>query len=439
VSRERCIVVAVSVSPDHTEGGLRQMQPGAGSPDNPEMRAGSVPADNLSGSAKSPLSSALADNPPEAQALGFYVHVPFCAKRCGYCSFNTAPLEDGAMARYLAALHREIDLLGAIVWSPRVRLSTIFLGGGTPSLMAADDMAATLDRIRSRFDVAADAEITVECNPESVTRDKLAGYGAAGVNRLSLGVQSLDDSILPRLGRLHDAGGARSAFEAARESGCQNLSVDLMYGLPGLDPDGWTRAVETVLDWRPDHLSAYGLTLDAGSLWGASGVEGIPTEDTQVEQYWRLTRAAAARGLEHYEISNYARSGFRSRHNQIYWQAAEYLAAGPGACGFVGRMRYANVKATPRYCETLAAGDLPVASSEHLSERQRLAEQLILGLRTADGIAAALLESRLDDDSRLRRLVDEWRGRSLLVDADDRVRLTEAGFLLSDALFVELL
>jgi oxygen-independent coproporphyrinogen-3 oxidase len=343
------------------------------------------------------------------------------------------------MVRYLEALHREIDLLGAIAWAPRVRLSTIFLGGGTPSLLATEDMVATLARLRSRFDLAADAEITVECNPESVTREKLAGYGAAGVNRLSLGVQSLDDSILPRLGRLHDARGARAAFEAARDTGFDNLSVDLMYGLPGLDPDGWTRAVEAVLDWKPDHLSAYGLTLDAGSLWGAAGVEGIPPEDTQVDQYWSLARAAAARGLEHYEISNYARPGCRSRHNQIYWHAAEYLAAGPGACGFVGRMRYANVKATPRYCETLAGGELPVASAEHLTERQRLAERLLLGLRTADGISAALLESRLDGDARLRHVVEEWRARALLVDAGDRVRLTEAGFLLSDALFVELL
>jgi len=408
------------------------------------VRAGSASADNPSGlqaslSSDAALSPALEDNPPAARELGFYVHVPFCAKRCGYCSFNTAPLEDGAMARYLEALHREIDLLGAIAWSPRVRLSTIFLGGGTPSLLAADDLAAMLARIRSRFDVATDAEITVECNPESVTREKLAGYLAAGVTRLSLGVQSLDDSILPRLGRLHDARGARAAFEAARAAGCDNLSVDLMYGLPGLDPDGWTRAVEAVLDWEPDHLSAYGLTLDAGSLWGASGVEGLPTEDTQIDQYWRLARAAGARGLEHYEISNYARPGLRSRHNQIYWQAAEYLAAGPGACGFVGRLRYANVKATPRYCETLAGGDLPVGSSEHLSEQQRLAERLILGLRTADGVAATLLDSRLAGDARLRGLVDGWRARALLVDTDGCVRLTEAGFLLSDALFVELL
>jgi putative oxygen-independent coproporphyrinogen III oxidase len=398
-----------------------------------------IPISDTPSAASVSSSSILAASAPEARELGLYVHVPFCAKRCGYCSFNTAPLEDGAMARYLDALHREIDMLGALAWAPRVRLATVFFGGGTPSLLAAHEMAAVLDGIRARFDVAPDAEITAECNPESVTREKLEGYRRAGVNRLSLGVQSLDDAILPRLGRLHDARGARGAFEAARDAGCANLSVDVMYGLPGLDLAGWARAVDAVLDWQPDHLSAYGLTLDAGSLWGAAGVEGIPAEQEQIDQYWRLAQAAATRGLEHYEISNYARPGFRSRHNQIYWRAAEYLAAGPGACGFVGSTRYANVKATPRYCETLETGALPIDSSEQLSPRQKLGERLMLGLRTADGVPASWLEARLDGDERLRGRVDTWRAQALLIEADDRVRLTEAGFLLSDALFVDLL
>ena len=212
-----------------------------------------------------------------------------------------------------------------------------------------------------------------------------------------------------------------------------------MYGLPTLDVAGWSAAVEAVLAWAPEHLSAYGLTLDGGSLWGATGVAGLPAEDTVVEQYWLLARAAAARGFEHYEISNYARPGFRARHNQIYWRAAEYLAAGPGACGYVGGVRYANVKATPRYCETLEAGALPVDFHEALTPGQRLAERLILGLRTAEGVAAAWLDERLAGDAPLRRRVETWRGEGLLTLADGCARLTEAGFLLSDALFVELL
>src|SRR5438552_17933560 len=234
-----------------------------------------------------------------------------------------------------------------------------------------------------------------------------------------------------------------------------------MYGLPHQAADTWTRSVSGVLAWEPEHLSAYGLTLDAGSLWAVTGVEGLPGEGAVVEQYWALARAAQARGFEHYEISNYARPGFRSRHNQIYWHAAEYLAAGPGACGFVGRVRYANVRATPRYADTLEEGRLPLDTFEELTPRQRLAERLILGLRTADGVPAAWLDARLlcsggrepgsnrgwpargagwlRDAAPLRRTVDAWRGERLLTDAGDRVRLTEAGFLLSDALFVELL
>lgn len=382
----------------------------------------------------------LGETAPTATTLGFYIHVPFCTRRCHYCSFNTSPLEDPAsMRRYLAALGEEIDLLAALPWASGVEIASLFLGGGTPSLLPADAMADVLARTRRRFTLAAGAEITVECNPESVTRDKLAAYRTAGVNRLSLGVQSLDDRILTHIGRLHDRRGARSAFEAARAAGHDNVSVDLMYGLPGLDVDAWTGAVDEILDWQPEHLSAYGLTLDSGSLWGASGVSGLPPEDTVVAQYWALARAAAARGLEHYEISNYARPGFRSRHNLTYWRAAEYLAAGPGGCGFVGDVRYANVKPLARYCATAEAGRLPIDTFERLTPAQHAAERLILGLRTADGVPAAALAERAAGDHGLGQTLAEWRAAGRLVDDAGRTRLSEAGFLVSDALFVDLL
>ena len=382
----------------------------------------------------------LAEAAPADTTLGFYIHVPFCTKRCYYCSFNTSPLEDPAsMARYLAAVRREIELLTALPWAGHVRLASVFFGGGTPSLLSADAMAALLDALRSGFPLAAGAEITVECNPESVSRDKLTAYRAAGVNRVSLGVQSLDDEILTRIGRLHDQRGARAAFEAARQAGYDNVSVDLMYGLPALGVDGWTRAIGAVLDWQPEHLSAYGLTLDAGSLWGAAGVAGLPPEDDVVAQYWALARAAAARGFEHYEISNYARPGFRSRHNLTSWRAAEYLAAGPGACGFIGDVRYANLKPLARYCTTATAGTLPIDTFERLSSAQRAAERLILGLRTADGVPTAALAERAGADAALARTLADWRDTGRLVDDGGRTRLSEAGFLVSDALFVDLL
>jgi oxygen-independent coproporphyrinogen-3 oxidase len=305
-------------------------------------------------------------------------------------------------------------------------------------LLAAEAMAAILDAVRERFTLEPGAEITVECNPESVSRDKLRAYRAAGVTRISLGVQSLDDSILPVLGRLHDAGGARRAFDEARGAGFDNVSVDLMYGLPTQGAGTWARSVEGVLAWAPEHLSAYGLTLDAGSVWAATGVEGLPAEGAVVEQYWALARAAAARGFEHYEISNYARPGFRSRHNQIYWRAAEYLACGPGACGFVGDVRYGNVKPVARYCAMLEGGALPVDTSERLTARQRLGERLILGLRLADGVPRAWLDERVAGDAALARRAAAWREAGILADRGDHVVLTEAGFLVSDGVFVEL-
>jgi oxygen-independent coproporphyrinogen-3 oxidase len=376
---------------------------------------------------------------PRAGVLGWYVHVPFCTKRCGYCSFATAPADAVMERRYLAALTREIELLGRLPWAGRLVVGSIFFGGGTPSLLAADDLVAILEAMRAGFRVAPDAEITVECNPESVDRAKLAGYRAAGVSRISLGVQSLDDAILPRLDRLHTAADARRAFEAAREAGHDDVSVDLMYGLPGLDAGVWARTVDAVLGWGPEHLSAYGLTLDEGSLWTAGGVRGLPPEDEIVAQYWTLARAAAARGYEHYEVSNYARPGHRARHNQGYWRAEEYLASGPAACGFVGDARYGNARAVTRYCAALEAGALPIEAAERLEGRQRRAERLILGLRTADGVPRALLDERVAGDPVLARRLEAWRAEGLLADAGERARLTERGFLLSDALFVELL
>jgi putative oxygen-independent coproporphyrinogen III oxidase len=348
-------------------------------------------------------------------------------------------MESGGMTRYLAALHRELALLATLPWAAEITLATVFLGGGTPSLLAPAELAALLAELRARFEIAPDAEITVEANPEGLSRDKLAAYREAGVNRLSLGVQSLDDALLVRLGRLHSAAQAQAAFGAARAAGFSNVSVDLMYGLPDLDGPRWARTVAEVLSWEPEHVSTYGLTLDAGSLWGATGVAGLPAEDVAIDQYWTMAHAAARHGLQHYEVSNYARPGRRSRHNQIYWRAAEYLAAGPGACGFVGDVRYGNARPVPRYCATLEDHTLPLETFERLDARQRLGERLMLGLRTVDGVPAAWLDERAQGDRRLHDRLVAWEDRALLRRQDGQVVLTEAGFLLSDALFVELL
>lgn len=368
------------------------------------------------------------------------MHVPFCTRRCEYCSFNTAPVDDRhVVSRYLRALEREIELLGTAPWARGLTVETIFLGGGTPSLLEVDEMEAVMEGLRGAFAVDADAEITVECNPESVTRDKLAGYRQAGVNRISLGVQSLDDAILPAIGRLHTAAEARAAFEAARAAGFSNVSVDVIYGLPALTAESWRSTVDGVLAWRPEHVSAYGLTLDPGSVWGSTGIPGLPAEDAVIAHYWTMAEHARAHGYEHYEISNYARPGARSRHNQIYWRRREYLACGPGAAGFLGDVRYTNVKPVARYSQLLEDGRLPIDAWEHLTPHQALAESLILAFRTSDGVDTVQLDARTAHDPALTRRLAAWRDQALLVDDGARTRLTESGFLLSDALFVDLL
>ena len=426
--------------------------------------------------------STLSSWAPRARSIGAYLHVPFCTKRCGYCSFNTAPESPGAVARFLPALLGEMDLVARAPWAGALDLRSVFLGGGTPSLLPAEAMAEILERLRARFGIGAGAEITVECNPESVSLERLSGYRRAGITRISLGVQSLDDRILPALDRLHTAAQAREAFDAARAAGFEDVSVDLIYGLPALDLATWEETVKGALSWGPDHLSAYALTLDEGSLWHARASAGraagrrgagappseaseipagraagrrgagapppeaseipivLPPEDTVTAQYTRLTQLAAEAGFEHYEVSNYARPGHRSAHNQIYWRAEEYLGLGPGACGFLGDVRYGNVKPVERYGAMVAAGEPPVGTHETLTPRQRLAERLILGLRLGDGVPAAWLDERAAlGPARLTAALAAWRERGLVVGREGRVRLTEAGFLLSDALFIELL
>jgi oxygen-independent coproporphyrinogen-3 oxidase len=344
------------------------------------------------------------------------------------------------MDRFLGALMGEIDLAAAAPWRDAITLGSLFFGGGTPSLATPEQLAAILARLGARFAVDPAAEVTVECNPDDVTVERLAGYRRAGVTRISLGVQSLDDRVLHTLDRRHSAVQARAAFDAARAAGFDNVSCDLIYGLPKLDLTTWEATVRGVIEWGPDHLSAYGLTLDEGSLWHASGVSGLPPEETVTAQYWSLTRLAAAAGYEHYEVSNYALPARRSIHNQVYWRGEEYLALGPGACGYLGDVRYGNVKPVERYCALVERGEPPVGSHETLTPRQRLAERLMLGLRMRDGVPAAWLAERVArDPGRLSALLAAWKARGLLTEDGDRARLTEAGFLLSDALFIELL
>jgi oxygen-independent coproporphyrinogen-3 oxidase len=367
---------------------------------------------------------------PLGARLGIYVHCPFCTRRCPYCDFNVAVYRADRIDPFAAALVAEVDRYAALPWAGRVPAVSLFFGGGTPSLLPPEAIAAVVAGARRGLGLTADAEVTLEANPEGLGADRLRAFRAAGVTRLSLGVQALDDGVLERLGREHGRAAARAAFAAARAAGFDNVSVDLIYGSPGQDLASFAATLDEVLGWAPDHLSAYALTLEPGTLFGRRAPADLPAEEVVVAQFEHLVARVAAAGLERYEISNFARPGFRSRHNLLYWHREEYLGLGPGAHAALGATRFGNLRAHTRYRAALAAGHWPIAWAERLGPAQARAERILLGLRLAEGIPRAWVEAARPLGGHLEA--------GLLAERGDRVALTTRGVLLADAIIADL-
>ena len=342
--------------------------------------------------------------------IGLYVHVPFCAAICNYCNFNRGLFDAALKARYVDAVLREIRS------SPGGEADTIFFGGGTPSLLEPEEIGAIIGACRERFALAADAEITLEANPETTTVDRLRGFGAAGVNRLSFGVQSFDDTELRLLSRLHTASRAEMALSEARQAGFENVSLDLMMWLPQQDVPTWLRSVDRLAELNPDHASLYMLELYpnaplkeemARARWSQA------PDDDVAEMYVEAMERLEGAGYEQYEISNVARPGRRSRHNLKYWQDGEWRGFGPGAHSTAAGVRWKNVSSTVEYVERVAAGAQLVAEERRLSREERLEEALFTGLRLSTGVNVA--------EVRRRYGVDVWEkyGRDLQPFADE--------------------
>lgn len=376
-----------------------------------------------------------------------YVHIPFCRRKCRYCAFFSRPLPegggkgaDGPLARYLAALGEELSQWGERLGEREVE--SVFFGGGTPSLLEPEVLAAVLERVRRTFALRPDAEISMEANPDSLhTEEKARGFLDAGINRISLGVQSFDDGRLHTLGRVHRVEEARAAFRAIRKAGCGNLSLDLMWGLPGQTLEDWQAEVREALSLEPDHLSAYGLTLEEGTPLAEDvekGLLDLPSEETQCAMYLEGIRLFEEAGLSQYEISNFARPGFRCRHNLGYWEGRDYLGLGPAAASTLNGERWTNPEGEAWF-EQVREGR-PCAEREALDTSTRALELMMLRLRTVKGLA-------LDDYAALtgRAFLDEHGAfvRRLceggLAEAKDRTfRLTRQGMLVSNSILGEL-
>lgn len=377
---------------------------------------------------------------PDQGAIGLYVHVPFCRARCAYCDFNSyAGLED-LYAGYVQALAREMAAAG-----PR-RAGTVYIGGGTPTVLPLALLAEILAAARRGFSLDDDAEISLEANPGTVDARFLSGLRELGVNRLSLGVQSLDDAELRLLGRIHSAAQAVEAFQAARQAGLENVNLDLIYGLPGQSLAAWQASLSRALELGPEHLSLYALSLEECTPLAGRVLRGelpAPDPDLAAEMYDWAEAACAAAGYEHYEISNWAREPrLRCRHNLATWRNEPYLGVGAGAHSWAGGRRWWNVARPAEYAARLMAGASPVDGAEEIPTGLEMAETAILGLRLLEeGLSLVRFRLRFGVDPRRQYAaeLDELLALGLVELDAERLRLTQRGHLLANQAFYRFL
>lgn len=381
--------------------------------------------------------------------ISIYLHIPFCSTKCTYCAFNTYTHLESLIEPFVAALIREIEIVGRS--KPDQSVWTIFFGGGTPSLLEPQQFARILAALRENFRVAPDAEITLEANPNDLNREYLAALRHVGLNRISIGMQSSNENELALFQRRHDNDAVVRAVSAARVGDFDNLNLDLIYGFPHQTLESWETSLRQMLTLQPEHVSLYALGLEDGTslkAWVERGRLPAPDDDLAADMYELASELLAAHGYEQYEISNWARPGYQCRHNLQYWHNDEYIGLGPGAHGYAGGVRYSVVLSPQRYIKAIneAQGSYeyprsPAVADAVLVDRAgEISETLIMGMRLLqEGIPRAAFTERFGVDLLEVHgdVIHKFNGHGLLSVDDERVRLTNAGRLLSNLIFRE--
>jgi oxygen-independent coproporphyrinogen-3 oxidase len=370
-----------------------------------------------------------------ARAEGLYVHVPFCFHKCHYCDFYSIVDRQDRQAAFTDRLVGEAGAIGERVGGA---IRTIFIGGGTPTLLRTDLWGRLLEGLRWAFDLSELEEFTVEANPETVTEELLDTLAGGGVNRLSLGAQSFDPRQLETLERWHDPANVGRAVELARAAGIEDINLDLIFAVPGQSLAEWGHDLARALELEPDHLACYGLTYEPNTPLTQKMQRGRVTpceDDLEARMYETTIRTLAEAGLEHYEISNFARPGRRCDHNLLYWRSGNWLALGPSAAGHLDGLRWKNVPHLGRYLA--GSGAAPVEDLERLEPDAALGEQLMLRFRVLEGVERAWLEPRLDE--RRRDAIEGLIAEGMLERTADHIRLTRRGLMLADSVVAELL
>lgn len=373
-------------------------------------------------------------NGTEKKELEIYIHIPFCVQKCAYCDFLSAPADAAVREQYIEALKEEIRQQKS--FGSEYKVLSIFIGGGTPSILEGSQIAGILKEIRNYFAVEAEAEITIECNPGTLSEDKLSCYKKSGINRLSLGLQAADNQELKLLGRIHTYEEFLEGFSLARKLGFGNLNVDLMSALPGQTRDSWQETLRRVTALNPEHISAYSLIIEEGTPFYERYKPGgreeylLPDEDMERQMYYDTGEILGAAGYERYEISNYAKPGFTCRHNLGYWERREYLGLGLGASSLIKGVRYHNHRKLSAYLK----GDYTHEEVQKLTRREVQEETMFLGLRKTEGVLLTeeLLEVYKGTLQRLQK-------KGLLLWEGGRVRLTDLGIDVSNYALAEFL
>lgn len=384
--------------------------------------------------------------------IALYVHVPFCLSKCNYCDFNTYEGIENLMPSFVDALSAEIDHWGNRLNRPQV--STIFLGGGTPSYLPAESISRLMETIDASMQIAPNSEITLEANPDDIDPYKAKAWLAAGFNRISIGVQSFHDPILSALSRRHSADNAAQAVATARDSGFANINIDLMFGLPNQPLTIWESTLERAVELGTEHLSLYGLQIEPGTPLHRDvnrGVIPTPSDDLAADMYEMAMDVLGNAGYDHYEISNWAKPGYRSQHNLAYWLNTQYVGVGPGAHSSILGKRFANMKSPRRYIDTIAAtsypnrfssssiaeGELAIHFVETTSLTMAMSETMMLGMRLAEGISDIDFQHRFGKTltSVYGHEIESLAHAGLIERVSERVRLTRRGRLLGNSVF----
>ena len=372
--------------------------------------------------------------------LGLYVHIPFCVSKCKYCDFNSYKLDVDKKRKYLKALQKEMEFYKEEVKSNEI--DTIFIGGGTPSILNENEIEFLFENIKSNFNVKKDAEITMECNPGTLTIDKLKTMKKCGVNRLSMGLQAVQNHHLDYIGRIHTYEEFEKNYNQAKEVGFENINVDLMYALPNQSEKDWMESLEKIVKLNPSHISAYSLILEEGTelfnMYERKEFK-LLDEDTDIKMYEYTIDYLKANGYNQYEISNYAKKGYECKHNILYWKCKNYVGLGASASGFLNKTRYNNVCDLDEYENIICSGKKPLDWEEKLSIKDEIEENIFLGLRMNEGINFEdfLKKYNFDFKKEYKNEISKLKKSDLIHVDDKSMALTQKGREISNSVFIE--